>query len=140
MGRILGIDYGSQRVGLALSDPSGIIASPLRTIKYQSIVDLIAQLKSLVGEHQINGFVVGFPIGMKGQRTEQTETVESFIDILKEHFSLPIEIEDERLTSVQASRSLREQGFEPSREKGSVDATAAAILLQAYLDRQSFRD
>ncbi|MAG21444.1 MAG: Holliday junction resolvase RuvX [Candidatus Marinimicrobia bacterium] len=140
MGRILGIDYGSRRVGLALSDPSGTIASPLRAIKYQTIDDLIAQLKSLMGEYQINGIVVGFPIGMKGQKTEQTKAVELFIDILKDRFSVAVEIEDERLTSVEAVRSLQEQGFEPSREKGSVDATAAAIFLQAYLDRKSFRD
>lgn len=140
MERILGIDYGSRRVGLALSDSNGIIASPLRTIEYQSIDDLIVQLKSLVKEHQINSFLVGLPIGMKGQKTEQTKTVESFIGVLKDRFSLPIETEDERLTTVEANRSLREQGLEPSREKGAVDATAAAILLQAYLDRKSFRD
>jgi len=134
MGRLLGIDYGEKRVGLAISDPTGTIASALDTILFKSKEDLFQQLKERVVSEDIAGVVVGMPFGMKGQVTAQTETVQQFITELRGQLSISVNSADERLSSVEAGRILREQGHQPSRNKGMVDSTAAAIILQSYLD------
>lgn len=134
MGRILGIDFGSKRVGLALSDIGHIIASPYDTFKYKSSSDLMERLVSLIEHLEVKKVVVGFPLGMKGQRTAQTIEVEKFVSDLKKHISIPIDLIDERLSSVEATRSLHRQGFKPSLKKGLIDETAATIFLQTYLD------
>ena len=137
MGRILGIDFGSRRMGLALSDSGCTIASPHKTLRYRSVPDLVRQLASLIKDKGVDRVVVGLPIGMKGQRTHQTAEVEEFVDTLARHLSIPVDVMDERLTTVEATRSLRRQGFKPSLNKPLIDETAAAILLQSYLDSQS---
>ena len=134
MGRFLGIDYGEKRVGLAISDPTRTIASALDTILFKSKKDLFQQLKERVVSEDIAGVVVGMSFGMKGQVTAQTETVQQFITELRGQLSIPVDSADERLSSVEAGRILQEQGHQPSRNKGMVDSTAAAIILQSYLD------
>ncbi|HHZ80158.1 MAG TPA: Holliday junction resolvase RuvX [Candidatus Marinimicrobia bacterium] len=134
MGRLLGIDYGEKRVGVAISDPTGTIASALDTILFKSKEDLFQQLKKRIALEDIAGVVVGMPFGMKGQVTAQTETVQKFISELRSQLSVSVNSADERLSSVEAGRVLREQGYQPSRNKAMVDSTAAAIILQSYLD------
>ena len=134
MGRLLGIDYGEKRVGVAISDPTGTIASALDTILFKSKEDLFQQLKKRIALEDITGVVVGMPFGMKGQVTAQTETVQKFISELRSQLSVSVNSADERLSSVEAGRVLREQGHQPSRNKAMVDSTAAAIILQSYLD------
>ena len=134
MGRLLGIDYGEERVGVAISDPTGTIASALDTILFKSKEDLFQQLKKRIALEDIAGVVVGMPFGMKGQVTAQTETVQKFISELRSQLSVSVNSADERLSSVEAGRVLREQGHQPSRNKAMVDSTAAAIILQSYLD------
>ena len=134
MGRLLGIDYGEKRVGVAISDPTGTIASALDTILFKSKEDLFQQLKKRIALEDITGVVVGMPFGMKGQVTAQTETVQKFISELRSQLSVSVNSADERLSSVEAGRVLREQGYQPSRNKAMVDSTAAAIILQSYLD------
>lgn len=134
MGRLLGIDYGEKRVGVAISDPTGTIASPLDTILFRRRDKLMQRLAEMISTKDVDGIVVGLPIGMKGQATAQTVIVQEFVEELRGLFPVPVSTLDERLSSVEASRALREQGHQPSRKRAMVDSTAAAIILQNYLN------
>ena len=135
MGRLLGIDYGEKRIGVSVSDPTGTIAFPFDTLLCSSGDDLLVQLQELIICEKIEGVVVGLPIGMNGQETEQTKLVQQFVNLLRKHLDLPIHTADERLTSVAAENVLKEQKIQPSRNKAMVDSTAAALILQTFLDR-----
>ena len=136
MSRTLGIDFGSKRVGLALSDRLNLIASPYRTLDYVSEKELISQLKSIVYENNIEIFVLGLPINMKGEDTIQTKKVRNFKKLLS-GLGLPVIYEDERLSSISAKNSLVLQNIKTGHNKGAIDRTAAAIILQQYLDKSS---
>ena len=136
MGRTLGIDFGSKRVGLALSDRLNLIASPYKTLNYISEKELIAQLKSIVYENNIEIFVLGLPINMKGEDTIQTKKVRNFKKLLS-GLGLPVIYEDERLSSISAKNSLVLQNIKTGHNKEAIDRTAAAIILQQYLDKSS---
>ena len=136
MGKALGIDFGTNRVGLALSDRSNIIASPYRTLNYVSEKDLITQLETVVSENDIEILVLGLPINMKGEDTVQTKKVRNFKEILST-LQIPIVFEDERLSSVSAINSLILQNVKTGHNKPEIDKTAAAIILQQYLDKNS---
>ena len=136
MGRTLGIDFGSKRVGLALSDRLNLIASPYKTLNYISEKELIVQLKSIVYENNIEIFVLGLPINMKGEDTIQTKKVRNFKKLLS-GLGLPVIYEDERLSSISAKNSLVLQNIKTGHNKGAIDRTAAAIILQQYLDKSS---
>ena len=134
VGRLLGVDHGDRRIGLALSDPIPMIASPLKTILVNSNQDAINAILDIVEEYDIVLVVIGLPIGMKGNETAQTKHVQKFADYLVEN-GIKVAMQDERLTSVSAKKSIIEQKKKPSKEKGLVDQIAAAILLQQYIDR-----
>ena len=136
MGRSLGIDFGSKRVGLALSDRSNLIASPYKTLIYVSEKELISQISLIISENDITIVVLGLPINMKGQDTIQTNKVRNFKDSLS-ILGLPIIYEDERLSSISAKKSLILQNVKTGHHKGAIDRTAAAIILQQYLDKKS---
>jgi len=136
VGRVLGIDFGEKRVGLALSDRSKLIASPFKTIKYFNKEDLINQLREIVIENDIENFVLGLPINMTGKDTRQTEVVRNFKKYLS-ILDVPIIYEDERLSSVSAKNSLILQNIKTGYNKHEIDKTAAAIILQQYLDKRS---
>ena len=136
MGRFLGIDFGEKRVGLALSDRSNLIASPFKTLNYINENDLITQIKKIVTENDIKNFVLGLPINMKGEDTAQTKIVRKFKKSLSS-LDLPIIYEDERLSSVSAKNSLMLQNIKTGHNKPEIDKTAAAIILQQYLDKNS---
>ena len=135
MGRFLGIDHGNKRVGLALSDPLKIIAKPFQTITYKNVENLCSQLKFIIIDNDVERIVLGMPIGMQGQRTQQTEKVTEFADVLKSEMNIPISLEDERLSSVSAEKALIQQNVKTGHNKGRIDETAAAIFLQQYLER-----
>ncbi len=135
MGRILGIDHGDSRVGLAISDPLHMIASPYRTVPASPRNQLIATLKEIISDQDIIEIVVGLPLGMRNRQTDRTIIVREFAEDMKE-LNLPIHLEDERLSSVSAVKSLVKQGVKTGHSKGLVDQTAAAIILQQYLDRK----
>ena len=135
MGRLLGIDYGEKRIGISISDPNRNIATPLETIIFESESSLIIKIRSIVLSWSVDGIILGFPIGMNGQDTIQTKKVRKFYKILCNEFNISVIKEDERLSSVVALNSLRHQGIKPSRNKSMGDSTAAAIILQSYLDR-----
>ncbi|MCK4579096.1 MAG: Holliday junction resolvase RuvX [Candidatus Marinimicrobia bacterium] len=134
MSRTLGIDYGERRVGLAISDSMGIIAKPLTTLTNTANGSWWAALDEIIEDREVDTLVVGYPLNMKGQSTKQTEVVDHFITELGGRTGLPVERYDERLTSVAAKKSLIMQGVKTGHEKGRIDQTAAALLLQDYLD------
>ena len=134
MNRVLGIDYGDSRVGIALSDPMRIIAKPFKTLTNNS--ELLSQLRLLIDEQNIIELVVGYPINMKGLKTKQTEKVDIFINILSREFKLKITKIDERLSSVSAKNLLIQQGIKTGHNKSQIDDTSAAIILQEFLDKK----
>ncbi len=137
MSRVLGLDYGERRIGLALSDPLGIIARPLTIIDRKKTKDYISRISEIIFEKKITSIVVGLPLTLKGHHSKQTEIVLVFIDQLKSKFQIPIFSIDERLSSIAAEKSLHIQAVKTGHEKGRVDETAAAIFLQEYLDSKS---
>ena len=136
MGRYLGIDNGEKRVGLALSDPLKIIATPFRTLLVHNTNQVIWELDKIIDEQDVELIVVGNPLGMKGQQTAQTKRVMKFTDKLRD-IGYKVMLEDERLSSVSAKRAMIEQEIKTGYNKELIDQTAAAIILQQFLDKQS---
>ena len=136
MARALGIDYGEKRVGLALSDRLNLIASPYKTLQYISENDLISEIKKIVIDKEIKVFVIGLPLNMKGEDSDQTKKVRRFKNLLS-ILELPIVYEDERFSSIIAKNSLVLQNVKTGHNKSEIDRTAAAIILQQYLDKNS---
>ena len=136
MSRILGVDYGERRIGLALSDPLGLIAKPLKVIDRKKTPDYLSEILETAKEKDVKRIVVGVPFTLKGEHSKQTDIVKNFIDELFTLGKIQIIPIDERLSSVAAEMILREQGIKTGHEKGRVDETAAAIILQEYLDSQ----
>ena len=136
MGRVLGIDYGDSRIGLAMSDPLKIIASPFKTIRNEGNEKCLQVFQSLIKEKDVEAIVVGLPMGLKGQETVQTKKVREFADLLYT-LKLPIGLEDERLSSVSAEKSMIQQNIKTGHNKELIDQRAAAIILQQFLDKQN---
>ena len=134
MDRILGIDYGSSKIGLALSDPLKIIAKPFETIDNISDEKSLKIICSMIDEYFISEIVIGLPITLKNSFSKQTSIVEKFIELLKEKLSIKITIVDERLSSIEAKKSLIQQGVKTGHNKKEIDKTAAALFLQSYLN------
>lgn len=137
MDRIVGIDYGRKRTGVAVSDPLRIFASALDTVPSAKIIEY---LKTYAQNETIERFVVGQPVNMDNTPSECARYVEELLNLLKKHFpGVPVTMEDERFTSVLAHRAMIEGGMKKSdrRDKSSVDKVSAAIILQSYLDREN---
>ena len=140
MARVLGIDFGERRVGLALSDPSATIAQPLPTItRRMGKRPPIAAITEIIQQQEVAEVVVGLPLNLSGDETDWTRTVREFGNKLQERAGVPVEFLDERLTSVQAERAVRGSGLKRSdrEQKHRIDAAAAVLLLQTYLDRRT---
>ena len=135
MGRFLAIDFGEKRVGLALSDPMKIIAKPFKTIFYSNQNDLINKIALIIKDKKIEKIILGLPKGLKGNNTSQTNIVIEFYNYIKDKIDTPIVMEDERLSSVSAKKSLILQNIKTGHNKTLIDETAAAIFLQLYLDK-----
>ena len=134
MKRILGIDYGEVRVGLSLSDLTQTIAKPFRTIKYKNIDNLLDQLKEIINENEVDKLVVGMPYNMKGENTQQTLKVKEFISFLESNLSYDIELIDERLSSIEAEKTMHKMNIKTGHNKSDIDKIAASVILQEYLD------
>ena len=135
MDRLVGIDYGQRRTGLAASDPLGIFASALDTVDSTKIIDY---LQKYAEKERIVRFVVGYPVNLDGRPSEAQAHVDAFLKVLERAFpDVPINLEDERFTSVLAHRAMIDGGMKARqrRDKASVDKISAAIILQGYLDR-----
>lgn len=134
--RILALDHGTVRIGVAVSDELGMIAQPLEFIPAEPWAGFLDRLKQLVAERDVGRILVGMPRNMDGSYGPAADKVREFVRLLGETFSIPIQTWDERLTSVQAQRMLREASVKGARQRKKVDQMAAAILLQSYLDAQ----
>lgn len=132
--RILALDPGSKRIGIAVSDELKMIAQPLEFVPAEPFLDFLARLKEIIREKEVELLLVGMPRNMDGSYGPAALKVQEFVAVLKEKVAVPIQTWDERLTSAQAQRFLIEGGVRRAQRKEKVDKTAAAILLQSYLD------
>ena len=141
--RILGLDYGSKTVGVALSDATCLIAQPLETIERKQenkLRQTYARIEALVVEHDVDKIVLGLPKMMNNTEGPRVQATREFAENLERRTGLPIIFEDERLTTVEANRILEETGVcVLSGRKEHIDKMAAAIILQSYLDREAHR-
>ena len=132
-GRVLGLDLGDARIGVAISDDDRRLAVPLGTIHTGAPADLKAIAK-LVGEHAATAVVIGLPLSMTGGSGPAATKARSFADALRSFLHVPVELHDERLSTVEAERALRQAGVDGRERRNVVDRSAAAVILQAWLD------
>ncbi|HEX6894979.1 MAG TPA: Holliday junction resolvase RuvX [Bryobacteraceae bacterium] len=133
-GRILALDLGKKRIGLALSDPLGITAQGLETLQRTNIREDLAHLARIAGEHDVTQILIGNPLHMSGREGRQAGHAREFGARLQAATGLPVEFWDERLTTVEALRVLRQSGISIEKRAKAVDRLAAVILLENYLD------
>jgi putative holliday junction resolvase len=132
-GRVLGLDLGDARIGVTISDDDRRMAVPLGTIHTGAPADLKAVAK-LVDEHAATTVVVGLPLSMSGERGSAAAKADAFADALRSFLTVPVELQDERLSTVEAERGLRDAGVTGRERRKVVDRTAATVILQAWLD------
>jgi len=137
MSRILAVDYGKKRVGLALSDPTGTLATGLPTLVRRPKEPLPDAIRRLVEQHEVSRVLVGLPLDSDGASGESAREVERFAAALRERLSIPVTLVDERFSTVRAYGLLRERGVRAKAGKAEVDRVAAALLLQDWLDAQA---
>ncbi len=135
--KFLAIDYGTKRIGVAVSDDLGMLARPLPFVDATVEKKLLSELQELIQREKIEQILIGLPRNMDGSYGESATKVREFVEKLKTITTLPIKTVDERLSTVQASRQLHEAGHRAKEQRGKIDSVAAAILLQGYLDFQS---
>ena len=138
-GRILAIDYGSRRMGLAVSDPLGITAQGIETLQRKNRRSDFAQLARLIRQYQVQEIVLGNPLRMSGEMGRQAEKVAEFAEQLRQNFNLPVHLWDERLTSAEANRVLREAELSIEKRARAVDRMAAVLILQSFLQARSMK-
>ena len=135
MNRIIGIDFGLSKVGIAISDPSGIISMPLETIRYKNQKELVEVLKKIALEKNVKTLVIGYPLNMNYKENNMTEVIDKF-KIVMENNDFEIHLEDERLSSQYAKKIMIQQDIKTGKNKEMVDVLSASIILQTYLDRK----
>jgi len=133
------VDWGERRIGLAVSDPSGVIASPLPTLKVKGREEAVAGVAKAAAQQEAERIVVGLPLLMSGEQGRAAEAALLFADLLRERTGLTVETYDERLTSAMSRRRLHESGVKTGRAKEKVDQGAAVALLESYLQRRAVR-
>ena len=135
MSRVLGIDFGTRRIGLALSDPTGMVASPLPFLENTGVKPVVSKLKEMVESQGIETVVVGLPRNMDGTYGPSAEKVRDFVAQIQPAISARIITQDERLTTSQASRDLAQMGLSQKELRKKVDSSSATLILQQFLDR-----
>lgn len=135
--RIAALDYGKARVGLAISDELGMLAHPRPSLDAKDQKKLLSEIVRIAKEEEIQGFLIGLPLDMRGEEGDSARKARGFARAVAEATGLPVELIDERLTTVEAARRLREGGTDAKRGKTRIDGAAAAVLLQAWLDARS---
>jgi len=133
-GRILGIDYGEKRVGLAMTDPSAIIASGYNTIQNKNRNDLIKELSEIIQSNGVSEVVVGIPYSLDGESGTMAESVKEFVRELEASIKVKVETWPEEFSSEDAKSELRKLGVDFRKNKGEVDKMAAALILRSYMD------
>jgi len=132
--RVLALDYGQKRVGVAVSDALLLLAHGRETVPYRSQRDLLERLQAIIKRESVSLIVVGLPRNMNGTEGEMSQKVRAFIEVLEQHAQLPVVPWDERLSSRQAERTLTELGKSTREQRQVVDQLAAVFILQSYLD------
>ena len=135
MNRIIGIDFGLSKVGVAISDPSGIISMPLEVIRYKQQKDLVESLKKIASEKNVKTLVIGYPLNMNYKENKMTDIIDKFKTVMEEN-DFEIHLEDERLSSQYAKKIMIQQNIKTGHNKEMVDILSASIILQTYLDRE----
>ena len=133
-GRVMALDVGGRRIGVALSDSTRVLATPLTTLRAEPRARVIAEIAALVAQHEVAELVVGLPLTLSGEIGPQAKLVEIFAAELRQALRAPIHLLDERLTSVAAERLMQDLGIKPERRKARIDEVAASIILQDFLD------
>ena len=138
MGRVLGLDVGEKTIGVAMSDETGSMALPGATIwRQEGHKRDMAALRQLISDSKVEAIVVGLPLMMNGSRGIQTEKIEAFVAVLRNNVRIPIHLQDERLSTLEAERVLLAADRNRAQRKKVIDSMAACILLQTYLDRRA---
>lgn len=132
--RILALDHGTVRIGVALSDELKMIATPLEFISAEPFAEFLERLRQILREKQVELVLVGLPRNMDGSYGPAALKVQDFVAALRNAITVPIQTVDERLTSVHAQKLLSQAGVKAKQQRGKVDQSAAAIFLQGYLD------
>lgn len=132
-GRILALDVGSHTFGMAVSDPLGITAQGLETIRRKNKRTDLEALRKVISEYGVVEIVVGLPLRMSGEEGIQSGKMREFVSMIEKQFGLPVYLMDERLTSVEANRVLRESEMSIRKRAGAVDRLAAVLILQSFL-------
>jgi len=133
-GRVLGLDVGSRRIGIAVSDPLGITAQGLETLQRRNKREDLAALERVIREYGVREIVVGLPLRMSGAEGTQSEKMQGFAEDLRKRFRLPVHLWDERLTSAEANRLLRETELSIDKRAKAVDRMAAVLILQGWME------
>jgi putative Holliday junction resolvase len=134
-GRYIGLDPGGRRIGVAISDPGGIIAQPMETLIVEGVEDALDQVSQIIADRQVVGVVLGLPLNLSGDESTLSKVVKSFAEQLTGICEIPIYYEDERLSSRQAEHILHSHGKKIRGNKEKIDRISAAIILQSFLDR-----
>jgi putative Holliday junction resolvase len=136
MARVLALDIGERRIGVAISDEGGVLAQPLQVIERKGTATDVAQVARLLQEQQAQEIVVGMPYTLRGTQRGAAEKVQSFVAVLREAVQVPIILVDERLSTVEADRRMRESSVRREARRSRVDAVAAALILERYLSER----
>jgi putative holliday junction resolvase len=135
--RVLALDHGTRRIGVAISDELGMIARPMEFVEAEPFPNVLERLRQITTSHEVVLILVGMPRNMDGSYGPAALKVREFVAVLRSALTVPIELWDERLTSVQANRVLSEASVRKGQRRQKVDSMAAAILLQSYLDARA---
>ena len=139
MEKIIGLDIGEKRIGVAISDSLGMLAHPLLTLNWKGIDTFISDVQQILQENQVTKIVVGVPYTLKGEYSQKTNEILEIIDHLKSGLNAEIILVDERLTTKMARQSLQAVGKKPSKNRNKIDQIAAVYILQSYLDKNSIK-
>ena len=134
----MAIDFGTRRMGLAVSDALGLTAQGLPTLERTRMADDLGRLRDIAKEYEVGRVLLGNPVGHQGGESGMSRQVAEFAEKLRRHLPCPVELWDERLTSAEANRLLRDSGVSLEKRRRAVDRMAATLLLQSYLDRHAF--
>ncbi|MDQ3856245.1 MAG: Holliday junction resolvase RuvX [Chloroflexota bacterium] len=135
----MGLDPGGRRIGIALSDPTGLLASAHSVLRRTTPERDLAELRRIAQAHDVERVVVGLPLHMSGQEGDEAERARTFAAEVEAALGLPVDLVDERLSSIEAQRQLIDAGVRRGRVKERLDAVAAALVLQSYLESRRFR-
>lgn len=133
-GRVMALDVGERRIGVALSDPTRTLAAPLTTIRAEPRATALKRIATLIHEYEVTALVIGLPLTMSGDVGPQATLVQQFADELRQVIKIPLYFVDERLTTAAAERMMLELNLKPEQRKARIDEVAASIILQDFLD------